>query len=141
MFMAVTAAQIKHDHYMFAKEALTKAEDFENLISLHVKKSRLPDKPMKAVADVARQVGGSVPAGSITSRAGRRDLPTLGQLVDQQRQVVLLSKPSSGTHCRYEEAYEAFEKAGRSDLSSDMLRQLTNLSAEQKLFKQAGMYS
>ncbi|EER00675.1 hypothetical protein Pmar_PMAR027142, partial [Perkinsus marinus ATCC 50983] len=73
IMLDAAACFIKHDHYMFAKEALTKAEDFENLISLHVKKSRLPDKPMKAVADVARQ--------------------------------------------------------------------LTNLSAEQKLFKQAGMYS
>ncbi|EER08105.1 WD-repeat protein, putative [Perkinsus marinus ATCC 50983] len=112
IMLDAAACFIKHDHYMFAKEALTRAEDFENLISLHVKKSRWEE---------AFQLARSHP-----ELAEEIYLPWGNWLISNDR---------------YEEAYEAFEKAGRSDLSSDMLRQLTNLSAEQKLFKQAGMYS
>ncbi|KAF4738243.1 hypothetical protein FOZ62_023579, partial [Perkinsus olseni] len=112
IMLEAAACFIKHDNYMFAKEALTRAEDYESLVRLHVNEHRWEEAFQLA-----------------------RSHPELAEDIFLPWGNWLMSND------RYEEAYEAFEKAGRSDLSSEMLRQLMDLSAEQKLFKQAAIYA
>ncbi|KAF4678197.1 hypothetical protein FOL47_003259 [Perkinsus chesapeaki] len=112
IMIQAAACFIKHDHYMFAKEALTRAGDYESLVRLHVNENRWEEafQLAREHPDLAEEIY----------------LPWANWLVSNDR---------------YEEAQEAFQKAGRSDLSSSMLRQLIDLSAEQKLYKQAGIYA
>lgn len=101
----------KHNNYQFAKEIYLKMEDFKSLIEIEVELHRWDDA-----------------------------LALLKQHPEHKEQVFLAYGNWLAVNDRFDEAQKAFDDAGRPDLSSKMLDQLTHNAVIECRFDDAGYY-